>query len=156
MDYNGIFSAAEVSQSISTATSLIELQVPANVRIIIFRAWIGAAEGASPVVEVQEVSLYANDAAASAGTALTEFEVAGQGDAAASTVALGRPTIGASPSVLYPDAFHLQNGWLYLPTPEERIQIQGGGGDDNFGIQFATAPDQATVLSYGITWAELR
>ncbi len=65
------------------------------------------------------------------------------------------PTIGATPTDLYFDGYHVQNGFLYLPVPEERPIIVGNSTQDNFGIRFPVAPDQAMVISYGIIWGEI-
>ena len=153
--YNGVYVAQEVSQSVSAAGTLVELQVPSNVQIEVLRAWVGAAEGTDPVDEIQEVEIYINDAAATGGTGLTEQAVRGSDDAASAVTALGGPTIGATPVSVLADGFHTQNGWLYLPVPEERIRIAGGSTNDNVGIQFQTAPDAAITVSYGIVWGEL-
>lgn len=155
MQYTGVYSATSDSDAFSAAGSVIELQVPANTVIEILRAWIGAAEGTDPVAEVQEMSIYVNDAAASGGTALTEQELRGSADAASAVAALAAPTIGATPVDLYFDAFHVQNGWLYLPLPEERISVFGGTTNDNIGLRFPVAPDVSMTFSYGMIWGEL-
>ena len=154
MRYNGIFAAFEVSQAVSAAGPLIELQVPANTIIEIIRVWIGAAEGATPVDETQDVQIYGNDAVATGGVALTEQALQGVDDTTG-VVALGGPTIGATETVLYPDGFHFQNGWLYLPVPEERIRVVGAATIDNVGVQFISAPQATSTISYGIIWGEM-
>ena len=154
--YNGVYVASEVSQTVAVAGPLIELQLPAsNYRIEILRAWIGAAEGAAPVDEIQPVELYINDVPSTSGAALTEQELRGNGDANSGVPALGGGTIGATPVTVIPDAFHLQNGWLYLPVPEERLSVQAGASNDNVGIRFASAPEVSIVITYGIIWGEV-
>ncbi len=155
MRYNGVYVATERSQSVSTAGTLIELQVPANVQIVLFHAWVGAAEGTDPVDEVQEIEIYVNDGPATSGTGLTEQVIRGSDDAASAVTALGGPTIAATPITIYPDGFHLQNGWRYSPIPKEMIRIAGGTTNDNIGIQFHVAPDAAIVVSYGMIWGEI-
>jgi hypothetical protein len=155
MQYNGVYSATSDTDAFSAAGSIIELQVPAATIVEVLRIWVGAAEGTDPVAEVQEISIYVNDGPATAGTALTEQELRGSTDAAAAAAALAAPTIAASPVDLYFDAFHVQNGWLYLPVPEERIVIVGGTTNDNVGIRFPVAPDASTTFSYGIIWGEI-
>ena len=155
MRYNGVYAASETSQAITGADVLIEVQVPADSQIEIFRMWVGAAEGADPVAEVQEIDVYQNDAVATGGTGLQERILRGSDDSSTAAVTLGGPTKGATPFSLIPDGFHLQNGWLYLPTPEERIRVSGGGGEDNVGFRFPTAPDASITISYGVIWGEL-
>jgi hypothetical protein len=156
MRYNGVYSASGDSDAYSAAGAVIELQVPTNTVCEILRMWIGAAEGTDPVAEVQEVAVYANDAAATVGSTLTANEIQGQADAASGCTIRGNaPTIGATPTDLYFDGFHLQNGWLYLPVPEERFVIVGGSAQDNLGIRFPVAPDASITISYGIIWGEV-
>jgi hypothetical protein len=155
MRYNAVYSATSDSDAFTAAGSLIELQVPAATILELIRAWVGAAEGADPVAEVQEISIYVNDGVATAGTALPEQELQGSVDAASAVVALAAPTIAATPVDLYFDAFHVQNGWLYLPVPEERIVIVGGTTNDNIGLRFPVAPDASTTFSYGMIWGEI-
>lgn len=155
MRYNGVYSITSDSDAFTGAAAIIELQVPANTVVDILRMWIGPAEGTDPVAEVQELSVYVNDAAATGGTALSENEIQGSGDGASACAGLAAPTIGATPTDIYFDAFHLQNGWLYLPVPEERFRVQGGTTNDNIGLRFPIAPDQSTTISYGIIWGEI-
>jgi len=153
MRYNAIFSAFELDQAVTTGDILVELQVPAGTTIEILRAWCSAATNL--VDDVQEIEIYGNDAVATGGTALTEQAIQGQDDAASGVTALGGPTVGATPTTLYPDAFHLQNGWLYLPVPEERIRVVGAATIDNVGVRFHVAPGASVTVSYGITWGEI-
>ncbi len=153
MRYSGIYSAFELDQAITTADVLVELQVPAGTTIEILRAWCSAAS--NNVDDEQEIEIYGNDAAGTAGTALTEQPLQGQDDAASGIVSLGGATIGATPTTLYPDTFHLKNGWLYLPVPEERIRVVGSATIDNVGTRFHVAPGASVTVSYGITWGEV-
>jgi len=154
--FNAVYVATDPSRSYTAdEIVLIELQVPANVQMELIRAWVGAAEGADPVAEVQEICLYKNDGPATGGTALAEQELQGSLAPAASVVAVANATVAATPVDLIYDAFHLQNGWLYLPLPEERPRIAGGTTDDNIGIRLPVAPDAAIVLSVGMVWGEI-
>ena len=132
----------------------MELQVPSNTTAVVLRAWVGAAEAAAPVDEIQEVSLYFT-ATATTGTAVTEREIRGAADAATAVVAVSEGGTVTTPLDFYFDAYHVQNGWLYLPVPEERPVIQGGTGQDNFGIQFPVAPEVSITISHGIIWGEI-
>jgi hypothetical protein len=156
MRYNGVYSASGASDAYSAIGCIMELQVPTNTVIEILRMWVGAAEGGEPVADVQEISVYFNDAAATAGTGLAENEIQGTADAASGVTSLGvAPTIGATPTNVLYDGFHLQNGWLYLPVPEERFVCVGGSSQDNIGMQFPVAPDVSITISYGMIWGEI-
>lgn len=153
MNYDRVVSAVMESQSISLVDDpLIEVVMPANTIAELIRIEIGAAEGADPVAEVQEVMIYSTTAAGTGGTALTEHLINGSGTiSGAATRNLTAP--GAGLLEWYGTAFHAQNGWLYLPVPEERYK-SNAGSQDNFGFYFPTAPDQATVYSATIVWGE--
>lgn len=154
MQFDGVFTATLQSTAFASAdVGLIELQVPASTMAVILRVWIGAAEGTDPVDEVQEVAFYVNDAAGT-GTAMTEQRLSG-GDTAPSTVAVSTVTVGATPTEIMYDGYHVQNGFLYLPVPEERILVKGGSSVDNFGMLFPVAPDASMTVSCGIVWGEL-
>jgi hypothetical protein len=150
--YNGVYSAFEVSQTVTAAGVLVELQVPANTMIEIIRAWCGPAEDATPIDQVQDIQIYGDATAGTGGTALTEQSL--QGDAASGVTALGGPTNTAFDAVYLADAFHLQNGWIYLPAPEERIRIVGGSSLDNIGIAILASPTTMDI-TYGMIWGEL-
>ncbi len=155
MRFNGVYVAAEGSQAITGADGLIELQVPTNVQIVILRAWVSADQGTSQLDEGLTVELYNNDGVATGGLGLTEKEVQGAADGASAVVALGGATVAATPEPLVPSIEHTQNGWLYVPTPEEAERIAGGTTFDNIGTRFTTAPSASGTFSYGIKWGEL-
>ena len=54
-------------------------------------------------------------------------------------------------SVIGSDAFNALNGWLWIPTPDERIVI---GPDISFSLQFPAAPGTLTGWNAGITFEE--
>jgi hypothetical protein len=158
MNDGRIFVATFENVTIGTAVqSIMEVQVPDNTIIEILRAWLSPAIG-TPLDEVIAISLYGNNDAATGGAALTEQPMT---PAAAidpsNCTALGEPTIGASPLVLYSDAYHLQNGWLYAPVPEEMENFFGGNLDpgDNVGLELAIASTATPAVSGGIRWKEI-
>lgn len=153
--YNGVYSAVASSIAATGAGPLIELQVPTNVQVDILRIWVGAAEGTDPVAEVQEVYIYGNDAPTTGGSAMTEQIIRGSTDAASGVVAVQGGSQGATPTTLYRDGYHVQNGWLYLPVPDERIRTVGGSSIDNVGLGLPVAPDQSMTISCGIIWGEI-
>lgn len=142
----------------TAAGSIMEIQVPDNTIIIPLRAWVGAAIGASPGDEGVDIALYGNDLVATGGTGMTEQPLT---PAAAidpsNCTALLEPVIAATPLDLFDDSYHIQNGWSYLPVPEEREEIIGGNVDpgDNLGIRLVTASIATFVASGGIRWVEI-
>jgi len=53
-------------------------------------------------------------------------------------------TLGTAGAILYPDSFNWQNGWLYLPVPEERYTTVGAGIT---ALKVQVAPPVLTVNS---------
>ncbi len=153
MNYDRVVAATMESQAVSGADlPIIELQLPADTTIEVIRVEIGAAEGATPLDEMQEIALYWNSTAGTGGTALTEFVLNGGGTV--STAALRNLTaIGGGSSQFYHSGFHWQNGWLYLPVPEERVVIKPAV--DVFGFLFPTAPQVATTFSATVVFGEV-
>ena len=141
------------SQTVSTADDpMIELQVPIDTNIEIIRVEIGVAEGATPVDEVQEIELYRSATPGTAGTGIAEQRFNGSG--ISNTQALRNLTDpGAGFAPLYQSAFHWQQGWLYLPVPEERIHLISNNVD-NFGVQFPVAPAVAVTFSVTMVFGE--
>lgn len=151
--YDRVVAAMMESTAFTAAnTGVIELQVGASVMAEIIRIEIGAAEGTDPVAETQELAFYVNDAAGT-GTAVTEAALNGSGTIQG--VAISNVTVGATPTEIWFTGFHWSTGYLYLPVPEERIQIKGGSTTDNFGFYFPTAPDASTTFSATLVWGEI-
>jgi len=55
---------------------------------------------------------------------------------------------------LYNGAFNVLNGWLWIPTPDEQIIINGGSAQA-FALQFPAAPTTLTGWNAEVTFAEV-
>ena len=159
MNSSRIYSATFENVGIGTAVqSIMEVQVPDNTVCVVLRAWLSPHIGTPVLNEVNAITFYGNDAAATSGSAMTEQPLTPAAAADASNcTALLEPTIGASPLLLFGDAYHMQNKWEYLPLPEERETFIGGNTDpgDNFGLELAVTSTTIFVVSGGIRWLEL-
>lgn len=152
---NGIFEASFRNQLLDAAEVVLSIEVPSGVAVEILRAWVSAAIEDPPVDEVIEYNFFFNDAATTAGTTVTPIEVRGVSSVSGITAFRQNPTAGATPTNYNFDAFHVQNGMLYLPVPEERELIVGGSTQDNWGIAIAATPPITTMnFSAGVRWAE--
>jgi hypothetical protein len=160
MNYGRVYSATFENVTIgATNQSIMELQVPDNTIITLLRAWLSADIGQAPPDEVIAVNIYGNDAAGTtSGSTLTKQPLTPAAAADASNItAEQEPTIGATELDLYQDAYHLANGWLYLPVPDERIVIFGGNADpgDNIGLQLSVTSTATPNVSGGMIWLEI-
>ncbi len=153
MDYDRTVAASMESTSLTLVDDpLLELLCPSDAIIEIIRVEVGPAEGASPVDEVQEIALWMGTDVGSGGGALTERIVTGSGSIVG--VAVKNVTTIGTGSEFYHTAYHTQNGWLYLPVPEERPRLIPGG-NDVFAVVFPVAPQVAIVTSITMVWGEV-
>ena len=81
--------------------------------------------------------------------------IAGGIAGAAGTCGINASAEGAgAKTVLIPDSFYNLSGWVWVPTPEERIVFNPGGAS-GFGLHLPAAPATLTGWSGGITYREL-
>lgn len=146
----------------NAAVTLAFLNPPATGSIEILRAW--ASQSSSTTSGMQRVQLNTQVTAFPTLVSATPIKlktgdpaslITGGTAGAAGTSGINASAEGAgAKTVQYPDVFNILNGWLWVPTPEERIIVNAGGGA-GFGIHF---PAAATVLSgwnAGIIFREL-
>jgi hypothetical protein len=62
---------------------------------------------------------------------------------------------GGAKTVVYPDAFNVLNGWLWVPTPYETIIESAQSTAHSFGLVFPAAPATLTSWNAGLTFREL-
>jgi len=75
---------------------------------------------------------------------------------AAGTSGINASAEGAgSKTVLYPDAFNVLNGHLWVPTPDEQVVETPQSTAHGLGYHFPTAPTSLTLWSGGLVIAEL-
>ena len=96
--------------------------------------------GATPtaVAQVDQVSKIVSGTAGAAGTSGVNASAEG----------------GGAKTVLYPDAFNVLNGWLYVPTPPETLLFSAGGAA-GLGLHFPAAPTTLTNWNAGFCYREL-
>lgn len=149
MQYTGVYVIRDTLTALAAADTLLELTASSDASVELLRAWVSP-RGAV-LDQIQEINVFINDAAGT-GTVqvpvpLHEGMVAFGGTAR--DVITGE---GTTPIDLIEDGFHVQNGWLYLPVPEERIVIQPSS---IMGIRLPVAPDAAMGLACGMIFGEI-
>jgi hypothetical protein len=81
--------------------------------------------------------------------------ITGGTSGAAGTCGINASAEGAgAKTVLYPDVFNILNGWLWLPTPEERI-ILPAGSSSGFGVHLPAAPSSLSGWNAVIVYREI-
>jgi hypothetical protein len=108
-----------VSQSSSTTSAMQRIQL--NTQVTAFPTLTSATP--------QKTSTGDGNSVITGGTA-----------GAAGTSGINASAEGAgTKTVLYSDSFNILNGWLWLPTPEERIVLPAGSSS-GFGVHLPAAP----------------
>jgi hypothetical protein len=155
MEYDRTVSAANESVATIAAAddSILELSIPANVTAEILRVEIGPHEGATPP-NPTPWAMYTATAAGTGGAAVTETLQSGSGTIQGSVL----KTLTAIPVTglreMPQGAIAWEVGVIYVPVPEERIKVVGGG-QDFFGFHFLAAPSATPTFTAHIVWGEI-
>lgn len=146
----------------NAAVTLVAIMPAAGQTIKILRAWIS--QHANALSAQQRVILGSKVAAfqtvVSADPVKTKLGDPASIIVGATTIAAGKSGINASAEgagALTPivnDAFNVLNGYLWIPTPEEVIEITGTSAAA-FVLQFPAAPTTLTGWNFGVTFGEL-
>jgi hypothetical protein len=118
-----MYSAVAYGSALDSVGDLITFEPASTAVVCIHRISIGQIDleaDAEAAMAHVKVSRFTSDA--TGGTTPTPSPLM-PGGVAADTVIRVFPTVDAttSESILIQDAWNVQAGWLYLPTPEERI-----------------------------------
>lgn len=121
-------------------TAVIETTAGATKAVIITRATLsqqGNTTSAQQAVQLLRQSTAGTNSTSPVATP------ADAGDSAYNGTVRGLcTTLGTAGVILYPDSFNWQNGWLYLPVPEERYTVTGAG---IVALKVPVAPPAQTV-----------
>ncbi len=73
---------------------------------------------------------------------------------AAGTAGVNASVEGAgAKTIIFPDTFNNLNGYLWVPTPRETIQLSAGAAS-GFGLHLPVAPGSLTNWQVGVTYGE--
>lgn len=140
--------------SVSTAITLVQLKAGSASILRILRAWCSQSNLTSSAQQAIEI---VRKSAAATVTAFGAPLKNDPGDAASNMVSstTGTGTVGTAEGtdgdILYRDNFSVLNGWLWVPTPEERIIV---GPSGIIALKFPVAPGAAMTLSAGFIVGE--
>ena len=144
------------------AVTLAFLNPVAGTVVEIIRAWVGqSANATSAQQRVQlntQVTAFPTLTGATPAKTKTGDPVSGivSGTAgAAGTSGINASAEGAgAKTVIWPDAFNVLNGWLWVPTPREVIGVQAAASA-GFGLHLPVAPTTLTNWAFGVVFAEV-
>jgi hypothetical protein len=133
-----------------------------NVGIRILRAWVG--QSANATSAQQRVQLVVQPTAFPTLTSATPQKlkigdsisvITGGTAGAAGTAGINASAEGAGTKIIkVEDAFNVLSGWLYVPTPNEYIELPSGSAH-GFGLHLPVAATTLTNWAFGITYAEI-
>lgn len=156
-----VLSGANVTLANQPVT-LAFLTPGATASIEILRAWVsqsGSATSAQQRVQLStQLSVYPTLATATPSRiklADPASVIVGGTAGAAGTCGINASAEGAgAKTVILPDVFNVLSGWLWVPTPEERVVLNAGAAS-GFGLHLPAAPTSLTGWSFGIVYREI-
>jgi LysM repeat protein len=154
---NGPFVVTLNNVAVTTALALIQIKAgtTTNSSVEILKAW--ASQSSSTVSAQQRIQINR----VSVTYTVTDFTpiklgtgaaADATGGSSAQTGTAGTAGSGTDTDVLVADVFNVLNGWLYVPTPEERIIVPDGGF---VVMKFPAAPAASTTYTAGIIFQEI-
>jgi hypothetical protein len=154
MTYSGVYTVLQNAVSVSTAITLVQIKAGSNRSVEILRAWVSQSGSTTSAQQRIQINRKSAAATVTSYTPLALNNGAPTADAAGGTSATGVTATaeGTDSNVLIADAFNVLSGWIWVPTPEERITVQTGG---IIGLKFPAAPGSALTINAGITFAEI-
>lgn len=135
------------SRTVSTAISVLEVTAPSSMALAIHRAWF--TNSSSATSSECDVTLLRKTGTIT-GTALTPTPLEKSGPAATFTAKRTATGEGTDGDIVAGEGFNVLNGWLYVPTPEERIWVPPSG---MLAMKLQAAPSSATYR-YGLIVVE--
>lgn len=144
---------AETITETAADDPLIEVNLSAVAAAEILRVQIGAAQQATPPTPTP-YAFYTATAAGTGGAAMNENVVTGDGTVLGTALS-GLTALPVTGLIEFPQgAVVWETGELWLPTPEERFLLFGGG-QDFFGVHFLLAPSVSVITTVMIEWGEV-
>ena len=147
---------------VNAVCTLVAAMPSATVGFEVIRAWVG--QSGSTTSAQQRIQLATKVTAFQTVTSVTPQKlkindpvsgIAGDTTIAAGKCGVNASAEGAGPlTVLWEDVFNVLNGWLWVPTPDERI-IMPPGTSSAFCIYFPVAPSSLTNWSAGMVIKEI-
>lgn len=148
-----VYSVELVNTAVTGAITLVQIKAGSARLVTILRAWCGQSNLTASAM--QRIQILRKSAAATVSSATPLLLDAG--DAAAGSVG-GTAATGTNASVEGTDGdvlvdtdFNVLNGWLWVPTPEERIIVGPAGF---IAIKFPGAPASSMTTSAGFLFGE--
>jgi len=142
---------ASVSVAVTAIQDFFEVNAPADAAVAIHRIFIGQSSDAGDAqAEMLRVQISRSTGTAGSGGSVPTARPHEVGSPAyGGTVEANNTTQAGTTTVLFEEAFNVQAGWYFVPTPEERIIISPSGV---LVVELPAAPADSLTMEGSITF----
>jgi hypothetical protein len=148
MDVGRVYTILLENIAVSTLRTLIEFTAPGTKSCVLLSGKVTQVNSETSTQEEVEII---RKTVAGTGTAVTPAAHQ-DGDVFGGTARVNCTVEGTLGTRIKREGFNILNGWHYLPTPEERIPVPGGG---ILALRFAQAPEAAIDIDAELVIGEL-
>ena len=135
--------------AVTGAITLIQVTAPSTSGLHLLRAWCSQSSSASatqlPIELVRKTATVT-------GSAFTPLALDENDPAASSTVLVNASAEGTDGNILIREAWDYLNGWLWVPTPDDRIAVKASG---IIALKFPVAPAASVTIQAGLVFGEV-
>lgn len=157
-----LYTISSPSATVIANGTVTSVRPGATLSLNIRRCWVGFSGAATSAQERVQIATQASafgTLAAVTPRALNQSDptsiITGGTAQAAQTAGVTASVEAAGAKVaLWPEAFNVLNGWLWVPTPDEVIRTQAGSALA-YVVNFLGTPSVLTDWTYGMVFEEL-
>ena len=149
----GPYTVALVAQAVTGGITLVQVKAGANRRVAITRAWCSQSNQTTSAQQRIQVVRKTAAATVTSSTPLLVNSITAAAEAVGGAAATGvnATAEGTDGDVLVHDVFNVLNGWIWIPTPEERPIVLPAG---IIALKFPAAPGSSMTVSAGFNFYE--
>jgi hypothetical protein len=140
--------------AVTGAITLIQIKAGATRMVMLLRASVSQSNMTTMAMQRVQILRKTGTATVTSYTPLLYSPSQPAADAAGGTSATGTNASneGTDGDILVNDTFNILNGWLWIPTPEERIVVPPGGF---IGLKLPTAPGSSMTTTAQMVFYEM-
>lgn len=153
--YSGAYAVYINGLSVSTAKTLVQIKAGSLRAVCLVRGWLAQSTSTSSGQLRIQLNRKTTAATVTSFTPIKLAPGAGAADAVGGTSATGTNATseGTDGEILLPDVCNVLTGWLWVPTPEDRIIVPAGG---IVALKLPSAPpDPPMTFSGGLMFMEI-
>lgn len=148
-----MYSTSFTDVAVTAAQDLFELTAPADAIIVLHSCYISQnTDYGDAASEGLTINVTRYSTSGSGGSTPTPRPMEVGMPASGATSEANNTSQGGTPVVVHSEAFNVQAGWQYRPTPEERIVCSAG---DIIAIELPSAPADSLTMSGTLYFDEI-